>query len=146
MKEEPDNFWKSKPLTEMTAAEWESICDGCARCCLHNFEDQETGSVRHLAVSCEFLDISSCRCSFYEIRQQIAPNCIALSPANVGRLKNLPHSCAYRSLAEGRELKYWHPLVSGSSETVHRAGISVRDRVVSGLYVHPDDLKTFEMD
>ena len=146
MKEKPNRFWKSKPLHKMTPAEWESLCDGCARCCLHNFMDQKTGKVRHLAVSCGFLDISTCRCSFYEIRQQIAPNCIELSPKNVGRLKNLPYSCAYRSLAEGRDLKNWHPLVSGNSETVHQAGISVRDRVVSGLYVHPDDLKTFEID
>ncbi len=138
-------FWEIKSLQEMTPAEWESLCDGCARCCLHNFQDK-TGKVRHIAVSCEFLDISTCRCSFYEIRKQIAPNCIELTPQNVGELKNLPHSCAYRALAEGKPLKAWHPLVSGNSETVHQAGISVRDRVVSGIHVYPDDLKNFEMD
>ena len=133
-------------MQEMTPAEWESVCDGCARCCLHNFEDEKTGKIRHIAVSCEFLDISTCRCSFYEIRKQIAPNCIQLSPDNISRLKNLPRTCAYRSLAEGKPLKVWHPLVSGDPETVHQAGISVRDKVVSGIHVHPDDLKDFSMD
>jgi uncharacterized cysteine cluster protein YcgN (CxxCxxCC family) len=146
MKKKQSKFWEIKSLQEMTPAEWESLCDGCARCCLHNFQDEKTGTIKHIAVACEFLDISACRCSFYGIRKQIAPNCIELSPGNVGDLKNLPHSCAYRAMSEGKPLKKWHPLVSGDTETVHIAGISVRDRVVSGIHVYPDDLKKLDMD
>ena len=144
MKKKQGKFWEIKSLHEMTPAEWESLCDRCARCCLYNFQDEKTGRIRHIAVACEFLDISTCRCSFYAIRKQVAPNCIELSPGNVGGLKNLPHTCTYRTLSEGKPLQKWHPLVSGNSETVHGTGISVRDRVVSGIHIHPEDLIDYD--
>ena len=136
----PTPFWKTKPLEEMNHGEWESLCDGCARCCLQKIEDEDTGQIQLTPVSCDFLDISNCRCMVYEDRALVNPDCVALSPDKLRHISWLPTSCAYRCLAEGRELEWWHPLVSGDPDTVHKAGISVRDKVLPGQYVHPDDL------
>jgi uncharacterized cysteine cluster protein YcgN (CxxCxxCC family) len=136
-----NKFWKTKTLREMTSAEWESLCDKCGRCCLHNFKDGKTGKIKFIAVSCQFLDTTTCRCLVYEARKQMAPDCIKLSPDKIGEIQRLPYTCAYRSLAEGRELEWWHPLVSGDPDTVNKAGISVQDKVVSGTHIHPKDLE-----
>ena len=143
MAAEKNQFWKIKTLNEMTTAEWEALCDNCGLCCLHNFRDGKTGKIKHIAVSCRHLDIISCRCLIYEDRSLINPDCLLLSPAKIREIKRLPYSCAYRSLVEGRELEWWHPLVSGDPNTVHEAGASVRDKVVSGNHVHQDDLEYF---
>lgn len=145
MKQRENQFWVAKNLKELTAAEWESLCDKCGRCCLHSVTNGKTGKIQFIAISCRFLDITTCRCTVYADRNQKDPNCIKLSPAKVGQIKKLPYTCAYRTLAEGRQLEWWHPLVSGDSNTVHEAGISVQDKVVSGLHVHPDDLSSFEL-
>ena len=123
-------FWRRKSLAEMTPAEWESLCDGCGKCCLHKLEDEDTGEIAHTNVACRLLDIGTCRCSRYAERQRLVPDCVQLDPGNVGALKWMPSTCAYRLLAEGKDLPAWHPLVSGDPETVHRAGISVRGRSV----------------
>jgi uncharacterized cysteine cluster protein YcgN (CxxCxxCC family) len=136
-------FWKIKTLKEMTEAEWESLCDCCGLCCLHNVRYAKTGKINLLAVACMHLDISTCRCLIYEDRFKIEPDCMMLSSNKIRRIRKLPYTCAYRSLVEGRELEWWHPLVSGDPKTVHEAGISVQDKVVSGVHVHPDDLKYF---
>jgi len=138
MRQEP--FWKTKTLKELTKAEWESLCDSCGVCCLHSLQDGKTGKVKHLSVACQYLDTSTCRCLIYEDRVKIASDCERLSPKKIKRIKKLPHTCAYRALIEGRELEWWHPLVSGDPNTVHEAGISVKDKVVSGIHVHPEDL------
>ena len=138
-------FWETKNLTEMTSTEWESLCDHCGRCCLHSVRDGKTGKIQFIAVSCRFLDISTCRCSVYENRGRSVPDCITLSPYKTRQIKRLPYTCAYRSLAEGRPLEWWHPLISGDPKTVHEAGISVRDKVLSGLHVHPDDLERYRL-
>jgi uncharacterized protein len=122
-------FWRAKSLEAMSAAEWESLCDGCARCCLVKLEDEETGVIEHTDVGCTLLDGSACRCRDYEHRQRRVPDCVRLTPEAVRALPWLPPTCAYRLLAEGRDLYWWHPLVSGDATTVHKAGISVRDRV-----------------
>jgi uncharacterized protein len=122
-------FWKTKALEEMTLDEWESLCDGCARCCLVKLEDEETGDVHYTDVGCTLLDAAGCRCRDYPNRQAKVPDCVRLTPDAVRRLSWLPQTCAYRLLAEGRDLYWWHPLVSGDPETVHAAGIAVRDRV-----------------
>ena len=127
----------------MTSTEWESLCDNCGRCCLHGVRDGKTGKIKFIAVSCRFLDISTCRCLVYEDRKQTVPDCITLSPHKIRQIKRLPYTCAYRSLAEGRLLEWWHPLISGDPETVHEAGISVQDKVLSGKHVHPDDLANY---
>jgi uncharacterized cysteine cluster protein YcgN (CxxCxxCC family) len=131
-------FWETKSLSEMTADEWEALCDGCARCCLHKLEGSDTGEVRFTGVRCRHLVESSCRCSDYSRRTELAPNCIDLRREDIASLHWLPSTCAYRLLAEGKPLYDWHPLVSGSDATVHAAGISIRGRVLSDEFVHPD--------
>ncbi len=133
-----ERFWEQKSLVEMTEAEWESLCDGCARCCLHKLEDADSGEVYYTGVRCRYLEESSCRCSDYPRRSELMSNCIDLKQHDVGALHWLPDTCAYRLLSEGRPLYDWHPLISGSPESVHEAGISIRGRVVSDEFVHPD--------
>ena len=123
----------------MTRDEWESLCDGCGICCLKKTADEETGEIRVTPVSCDFLETVTCRCMVYVDRMLVNPDCIVLSPEKLANIKWLPNTCAYRCLAEGRELKWWHPLISGDPNTVHEAGVSVRDRVVQGSYVHPKE-------
>ncbi len=123
-------FWRRKALAEMTGAEWESLCDGCGKCCLHKLEDEDTGEIAHTNVACRLLDIGACRCTRYAERFRFVPDCVQLDPGNVGALSWMPSTCAYRLLAEGKELPAWHPLVSGDPDSVHRAGVSVRGRCV----------------
>jgi uncharacterized protein len=132
-------FWKSKSLEEMTRDEWESLCDGCGICCCQKLEDQDTGRIELIPISCQFLHPVTCRCMIYHDRLRANPECVELTLGKVKQLAWLPHSCAYRRLTEGRELELWHPLVSGDSDTVHQAGISVRDRIVPGQYIHLKD-------
>jgi uncharacterized protein len=123
---EPAPFWKTKTLEEMTPAEWESLCDGCARCCLLKLEDEDSGEVFLTRLACKLLDVGKCRCSDYHNRFAKMPDCIEIDPEKVRKLDWLPTSCGYRRVAEGRDLAWWHPLISGSPDTVHAAGISVR--------------------
>jgi uncharacterized cysteine cluster protein YcgN (CxxCxxCC family) len=124
-------FWKTKTLAEMTGPEWESLCDGCGRCCLHKLEDADTGEILQTNVACRLLDTEACRCSRYAERERLVPDCLILTPGNVAGLHWMPVTCAYRRVAEGRDLDWWHPLVSGDPDTVHRAGISMRGKVIS---------------
>lgn len=134
-------FWETLTLSEMNAEQWESLCDGCGRCCLHKLEDDDTGEVFVTRVACKLLDTQSCRCSNYAQRQRHVPDCTRLNAANIDRFGWLPASCAYRRVAEGRGLAWWHPLVSGSPETVHEAGISVRGQVISETQIDPEELE-----
>ena len=124
-------FWQQKTLEEMTRREWESLCDGCGRCCLNKLEDWDTGEIAWTNIGCRLLDGDTCRCSNYEHRQKEVPDCIGLTPDMVRKISWLPPTCAYRLINEGKDLYWWHPLVSGNAEDVHKAGISVRGRAIS---------------
>ena len=115
----------------MTSAEWESLCDGCGKCCLAKLEDEDTGEIHWTSVGCRLFDEKTCRCRDYPNRLAKVDDCVGLTPQNVGTISWLPSTCAYRLLAEGHDLYWWHPLVSGDPETVHRAGISVRGRITA---------------
>ncbi len=122
-------FWRRKSLEEMNRQEWESLCDGCGRCCLVKLEDEDTGKIHFTDVGCKLFNAAACRCRDYANRTRKVRDCIKLTPETARDLKWLPPSCGYRLVAEGRELPWWHPLVSGSAETVHEAGVSVRGKV-----------------
>jgi uncharacterized protein len=124
-------FWEWKPLEALDTAEWESLCDGCGRCCLVKLEDEDTGIVHFTDIACRLFNTTTCRCGDYARRRRRVRDCLKLTPDLARALAWLPPTCAYRLRAEGRPLAWWHPLVSGSVETVHAAGISVRGRVAA---------------
>ena len=132
-------FWRHKSLEEMTRVEWESLCDGCGRCCLLKLEDEDSGKIDYTNIACRLLDQGLCRCKRYENRRTLVEDCVELTPATVRTLKWLPSTCAYRVVAEGQDLAWWHPLVSGDPETVHQAGISVRGRVISETRISDEE-------
>lgn len=124
-------FWKTKTLEEMDAAEWESLCDGCGKCCLSKLEDEDTGEIHWTSVGCRLFDAGKCSCRDYERRNELVPDCIILTPEKVRTLSWLPKTCGYRLVAEGKDLFDWHPLISGDRDSVHRAGASIRGRVTA---------------
>ena len=131
-------FWE-KPLSTLDRGEWESLCDGCGRCCTHKLEDEETGELYPTNVACRLLDRTSCRCSNYKVRRVFVPDCVRLDAERLAGIDWLPATCAYRLRAEGKPLEPWHYLISGSRETVHEAGQSTR-----GWTVNEDDAGDLE--
>lgn len=141
---DPDQpFWETKQLADMTTSEWESLCDGCARCCLIKLEDEDTGDIETTNIVCHLLDQDLCRCIDYANRTKRVPTCIKLTPGNVAAIKWMPTSCAYRRLAEGRGLASWHPLVSGDANSIHLSGISVQGKVISEEGIPEDELEDY---
>ncbi|WP_208985788.1 YcgN family cysteine cluster protein [Pseudovibrio sp. Ad26] len=139
-------FWQTKTLDAMTHEEWESLCDGCGRCCLNKLEDWDTGAIYWTNVACTLLDGTTCRCKNYEQRFDTVPDCVQLSPETVRTLKWLPPTCAYRLIREGRDLYWWHPLVSKDPQSVHDAGISVQDKTISEDGMEPEEFENYLVD
>lgn len=136
-------FWKELKLTEMSPTQWESLCDGCGRCCLNKLLYEDTGEIAWTDVACKLLDGDTCRCTDYPNRHRRVPDCQSLNAENVPGLTWLPPTCGYRLLAEGRDLYWWHPLVSGDPATVHAAGISVKGRTRNEADMTIEDLEDF---
>ena len=124
-------FWETKSLVEMSEAEWESLCDGCGQCCLSKLIEEDTEEILYTSVACRLFDADRCSCRDYANRSELVPDCVRLTPENVPTIAWLPQTCAYRLIAEGRPLYDWHPLVSGDPQSVHRAQVSIRDRVTA---------------
>lgn len=137
-------FWETKRLQDMSQAEWEALCDGCGKCCLNKLEDEDTGEVALTRVACRLLDDSTCLCAQYPIRHQFVPECIVLRPSNIKQnLYWMPETCAYKLLWNGDPLYDWHPLISGTAETVHQAGVSMRDATVSEFEIGEDEWEDY---
>ncbi|NDA08117.1 MAG: YcgN family cysteine cluster protein [Alphaproteobacteria bacterium] len=132
-------FWESKSLAAMTSDEWESLCDGCGKCCVIKLEDVDDGSIHYTDIGCRLLDGKSCQCKDYSNRKKEVPDCVILSPSRLDSLPWMPSTCAYRLLHEGKDLPLWHPLVSGDKESVHKAGISVRNQIFPEDDIAEDD-------
>lgn len=146
MTEPKKPFWERKSLEQMTMEEWELLCDGCGRCCLEKLIDEDTGKVFYTSVACRHLDTWTCKCVLYEERESVVPDCLVIKPEMIRTLDWLPAACAYRRIMEGRGLEWWHPLVSGDADTVHQAGVSIREKVISAAYVSEDDLDAYIID
>jgi hypothetical protein len=139
-------FWQAKPLDQLSDDEWESLCDGCALCCLIKLEDPDTHEVAYTRVACQWLDLHRCTCRDYINRHTLEPFCVKLTVERIGQFAWLPPTCAYRLLAEGKPLPDWHPLVSGDPQSVHHAGISVRGKALSARDVPEDDWVDYLLD
>jgi len=131
MTEKP--FWQTVKLADMTAAQWEALCDGCAKCCLVKLQDEDSGEIVFTDIVCNLLDQQSCRCTHYEERTKLVPDCVKLSKDNLDKIDFMPPSCAYRLLHEGKDLPQWHPLVSGRADSVVEAEMSVKGRVIAEM-------------
>jgi uncharacterized protein len=134
-------FWAAKKLADMTATEFESLCDGCGKCCLHKLEDEDTGDVYYTKVACRFLDHDTSRCQEYNQRQVLVPECVVLTPASVKDTYWLPETCAYRLVNEGLPLFDWHPLISGDPNSTLSSGMSVAGQVLHENAVAAEDLE-----
>ncbi|MEO0830123.1 MAG: YcgN family cysteine cluster protein [Pseudomonadota bacterium] len=140
-------FWETVPLVQMNKTEWEALCDGCGKCCLNKLEDPETSEVVFTRVACRLLDDETCRCGQYEIRKAFVPDCVVLTPDNIGEIAYwMPRTCAYRLLWQGDPLHDWHPLISGDPETVHKAGISVKGWTVPEYEVPEEEWEEYTVE
>ncbi len=141
-KQDNNAFLQTKSLAQMTPTEWESLCDGCGQCCVMQLENEETNQLFFTDVACRLFDADTCRCTSYEDRQKHVPSCMVMNPENVAECAEFaPPTCAYKLLVEGQDLYDWHPLISGDPLSVHQAGISVRNKVISELEVDLDNLE-----
>lgn len=141
-----ERYWEHKALSDMSQREWEALCDGCGKCCLHKLQDEDSGDIVFTSVSCRHLDLETCSCQVYSQRQRYVPDCLTLTPENVNEVDWLPASCAYRLLADGQPLPEWHPLVCSDPQAVHRAHISVCGKVISEDDIAEEDLDLYIID
>lgn len=135
-----NNFWKTTPLEDLSEEQWESLCDGCARCCLIKLENADTGEICTTNLACRYLDLQSCTCTQYGERTKLVPECVKLTPENLSeQFHYMPHSCAYRQIYENGELPQWHPLLNGGCEKMEEAGISITHFAVSESIIEDED-------
>lgn len=139
-KEKKLPFWKARPLSELSPTEWESLCDGCGKCCCIRLEDEDTAEIYITDVVCKLFNAETCQCTDYPNRSKLVPDCVTLTPENVDKLHWMPKTCAYRLVNEGKDLPDHHHLVSGSKQSIHKAGMSVQDAVISEVAIDEDDL------
>ncbi len=133
-------FWETVPLSRMSRAEWEALCDGCGKCCMNKLEDEDTGEVALTRVACRLFDDTTCRCGQYANRHQFVPECIVLKPTNMDTHAYwMPDTCAYKLLWQGKPLHDWHPLISGTADSVHEAGVSMQSRTLPEFEIDEDD-------
>ncbi|PIP01825.1 MAG: hypothetical protein COW18_14515 [Zetaproteobacteria bacterium CG12_big_fil_rev_8_21_14_0_65_54_13] len=133
-------FWKEKAMSEMSDDEWESLCDGCGRCCVWKFEDEDTAEILYTDIRCQQFNESTCRCTDYPQRTTIEPECMDIRALEEKQFAWLPESCAYRLLHEGKPLFDWHPLISGDKQSVHTAGISLQHKTTSPEGITEEDI------
>ena len=134
-------FWRRHALQDLTPREWEALCDGCGKCCLRKIEYEDTGEVDYTNVACRLLNRQTCRCTNYAKRKTYVPDCVVITPETLPEILYwMPTTCAYRLLAEGQPLADWHPLISGTAESVHKVGISLAGRMISEEVVDDEDL------
>ena len=137
-------FWETVPLSKMTPEEWEALCDGCGKCCLNKLEYEDTGEVAYTRVACRLFDDGTCRCSNYENRKSIVPECVFLSPKTLPKIAYwMPATCAYKLLFQKKPLPDWHPLLTGDPNSTHKAGMSMRGLTVSEAVVPEDDWEDY---
>lgn len=136
-------FWREKRLVELSDSEWESLCDGCAKCCLNKLEDEDTGDIYYTRVACQLLDIKRCQCTDYANRCERVPDCIDLRQLPEDQYGWLPSTCAYRLVAEGKDLPHWHPLKTDQPQLLHKASASVRGRAIPESRADMDDLERY---
>lgn len=144
-----NQFWKTKTLNELSELEWESLCDGCGKCCLNKLIDDSTTppAIAFTWVSCKYLDLSTCKCSDYPNRLINVPSCMKISAQNLPEISShLPKTCSYRLLFEGKELPEWHPLISMNVDLAHSLGISIQDKAINEEDIDPDDIESFIID
>jgi uncharacterized cysteine cluster protein YcgN (CxxCxxCC family) len=136
-------FWKRKTLEEMNVAEWESLCDGCGKCCTFTLEDEDTGDLYRTSVACQLFDDGACGCRDYSNRFATVPECLKVTPQNIAEMDFFPHTCAYVLVYEGKDLPEWHHLVCGDREEIHRRGLSVRNKTLSEKALGGADMDDF---
>ena len=139
-------FWETKQLHELNATEWESLCDGCAKCCVHKLQVEETGQVHYTCVACRLLDVNTCRCTNYANRHELVPECAVLSPDQPELFEWMPETCAYRRMHEGKPLPDWHPLITGNPQSVHAHGASARKKLIPEFLADEEHLEKYIVD
>jgi uncharacterized cysteine cluster protein YcgN (CxxCxxCC family) len=139
-------FWETKKLDELNKLEWESLCDGCAKCCVHKLQVEETGKIHYTCVACRMLDVNTCRCTNYQQRHELVPDCAMLSVNNPEYFEWMPETCAYRLIHEGKPLPHWHPLITGDPNSVHKHGASAKKKLIPEFLADEEHLEKYIVD
>lgn len=138
-----DSFWQTIPFKELSTSQWESLCDGCAQCCAHKMQDEETDEIFFTNIVCQYLDQGKCQCTVYSDRHDYVPDCIKITPKNAKTLSWIPETCAYKRVANGKDLPEWHPLKTGNKESTQQANMNIQNKVISESDINMDDLEDF---